>query len=71
MFAVEGINGNMVKPFLKKEHIEIPESAIKTYFEKFVIKQADKLDIHAKGFDIEKDRLTDELYLGVERRFYP
>ena len=54
LFLVDGINGNMVKPFQKKEELNVPASAIKTYFQKFVVKQAAKLDIQAEGFGIEK-----------------
>jgi len=49
--AVE-MNGNMVKPFQKKEEVHIPEKSVKTYFQKFILKVAAKADIEAEGFEV-------------------
>jgi non-specific serine/threonine protein kinase len=46
------INGNMVKPFLTKEEVVIPQKAVKTYFQKFILKLAGKTDIDTEGFDV-------------------
>lgn len=46
------INGNMVKPFLTKAEVKIPQKAVKTYFEKFILKLAGKTDIETEGFDV-------------------
>ncbi|MFT4759268.1 MAG: hypothetical protein ACI9XO_000751 [Paraglaciecola sp.] len=70
LFLVDGINGNMVKPFCKKEEVNVPESAIKTYFQKFVVKQAAKLDIQAEGFSIEKNEGLRGCELEVTMDFF-
>lgn len=46
------VNGNVVKPFLTKKEINIPEVNVKTYFEKFIFKMAATADIIADGFDV-------------------
>ena len=55
LYQVVAINGNMVKPFQKKEEVIIPEKSVKTYFQKFILKVAAKADIEAEGFDIIHD----------------
>ncbi|MFN7117451.1 MAG: DEAD/DEAH box helicase [Saprospiraceae bacterium] len=46
------VNGNIVKPFLTKQEINIPQASVKTYFEKFILKMAATADIMADGFDV-------------------
>lgn len=70
LFLVDGINGNMVKPFQKKTELNVPESAIKTYFQKFVVKQAAKLDIQAEGFGIKKHEGLQGCELEVTMDFF-
>ena len=53
------VNGNMVKPFRTKPEVIIPNQSVKTYFEKFIMKVASKVEIDATGFDlINKSELT-------------
>jgi non-specific serine/threonine protein kinase len=49
---IAAINGNMVKPFQKRDEVIIPAHSIKTYFQKFIVKLAAKVDIQAEGFDV-------------------
>ncbi|AEE53377.1 DEAD/DEAH box helicase [Haliscomenobacter hydrossis] len=49
---VADINGNMVKPFQKRDEVIIPANSVKTYFQKFILKVAAKVDIEAEGFDV-------------------
>lgn len=49
---VAAINGNMVKPFQKRDEVLIPANSVKTYFQKFILKVAAKVDIEAEGFDV-------------------
>ncbi len=49
---VAEINGNMVKPFQKRDEVIIPANSVKTYFQKFILKVAAKVDIEAEGFDV-------------------
>jgi non-specific serine/threonine protein kinase len=52
LYRVPDINGNMVKPFQKRDEVRIPEDKVKTYFQKFILKVAAKVDIDAEGFDV-------------------
>ncbi|MCB0556328.1 MAG: DEAD/DEAH box helicase [Phaeodactylibacter sp.] len=52
LYKAAHINGNMVKPFREKDEVNIQQSAVKTYFQKFIIKVAAKADIEAEGFEI-------------------
>lgn len=52
LYYVPDINGNMVKPFRQRDEVRIPADKVKTYFQKFILKVASKLDIEAQGFDL-------------------
>lgn len=54
LFSVEHINGNMVKPFLKQPEISIPARSVTVYFQKFILRVAQRADIEAEGFAIER-----------------
>ncbi len=58
LHRIDHVNGNMVKPFQKKTEVIIPNSYVKSYFEKFILKVASKVDIDVQGFDLlEMDQL--------------
>ncbi len=48
----EHVSGKLIKPFLKKSAIHIPKHIEHTYFNSFVKKNVNKLNITAKGFEI-------------------
>ena len=50
------VDGNKLKPFLKKKFIEIPKKVEETYYEKFVSSLIASFDVHAKGFTINTER---------------
>ncbi|MCB0566518.1 MAG: DEAD/DEAH box helicase [Phaeodactylibacter sp.] len=52
LYRAPDINGNMVKPFQKKEEVIIPQKSVKTYFQKFILKVAARAEIEAEGFEI-------------------
>lgn len=52
LYRASAINGNMVLPFQQKEEVSIPQKAVKTYFQKFILKVAAKADIEAEGFEV-------------------
>jgi len=52
LVRVNHINGNMVKPFRTKDEVVIPRKAVRTYFQKFIVKVASKAEIEAEGFDV-------------------
>lgn len=58
LYQVAHINGFMIKPFRKKDIVQIPKSSVNVYFKKFIYKVASKTDIQAKGFEVvQYDRL--------------
>ncbi|MCB9273306.1 MAG: ATP-dependent helicase [Lewinellaceae bacterium] len=54
LYKAAHINGNMVKPFRDKDEVNIPRSAAKAYFQKFIIKVAAKAEIEAEGFELRQ-----------------
>lgn len=68
VFQVLHINGNMVKPFMTKREVVIPERHVKTYFQTFIVKIAEKINIETIGFDLIKYReiLTCELHVFMD-----
>jgi SNF2 family DNA or RNA helicase len=48
----EEVSGKLLKPFLQKTAIHIPKHIEHTYFNSFVKKNVNKLNITAKGFEI-------------------
>ncbi|MCC6460753.1 MAG: SNF2 helicase associated domain-containing protein, partial [Saprospiraceae bacterium] len=58
LFRVPGINGNMLRPFRKKDVIQIPPDKVRTYFRQFIAKNAGRTQIEAEGFAVQTaDRL--------------
>jgi hypothetical protein len=58
LFRVPGINGNMVRPFRKKDTIQIPPDKVRVYFRQFIAKSAGRTQIEAEGFAVQTaDRL--------------
>ncbi len=52
LYRAEHMNGFMVKPFRQRDEVIIPEANVKTYFQKFIVKVASKLEIEAEGFEV-------------------
>lgn len=53
LFRVPGINGNMVRPFRKKDTLQIPPDKVRAYFRQFIAKSAGRTQIEAEGFAVE------------------
>ncbi len=70
LFRVPNINGNMVKPFRKNQIVKIPQRSVKTYFQKFILKQASKLDIEADGFKVVKNSDLTSCQLELTRDIF-
>lgn len=49
------VDGNKLKPFLKKKFIEIPRKLEEEYFTKFVSPLVASFNVHAKGFEIKNE----------------
>jgi len=63
----EGIDGKKIRPFLIKEHIIIPKTAEKKYFETFVQKSIEKYKVNAIGFEIINRKIIPVAVLIVEK----
>ena len=48
-----GIDGNKIRPFIKKDFVRIPASAEEKYFRSFVLNVIKNYEVTANGFDIE------------------
>jgi SNF2 family DNA or RNA helicase len=50
------VDGNKLRPFLRKKFIEIPRKLEDSYYEKFVSPLIAAFDVHAKGFTIKSEK---------------
>ena len=64
IISLSQLNGNKLKPFLKKTKITIPQRTMKVYFEKFIMDLVPKVKIDTEGFEIENDK--DLKGVGIE-----
>jgi SNF2-related domain/Helicase conserved C-terminal domain len=53
LFRVPGINGNMLRPFFKKDMLQIPADKMKVYFRNFIARSAGRNQIEAEGFEVQ------------------
>ncbi|MFN4256635.1 MAG: DEAD/DEAH box helicase [Saprospiraceae bacterium] len=53
IFRVPGINGNMVKPFQAKDVVSIPERNVREYFQRIIVKNANRTHIEPEGFALD------------------
>lgn len=67
LMRIPYINGNLVKPFRNKDEIPIPGTSVKDYFQKFIRKIAQKVDIDAEGFNIKRYEEPTQIQLGLSR----
>lgn len=70
LLFVDHIKATMLKPFLNKEHIFIPEKTVKTYFQKFIVKAASKVDIKAEGFEMIHENQLQTLKIEIIRDIF-
>jgi len=63
----KGIDGNKLKPFFTKTHINIPKTAEKKYFETFVLKSLEKYKVNSKGFSVNHLKTIPKTILLLER----
>ncbi len=57
------INGNLLRPFLKKESIEIPKRIEKDYFARFIRKIVSRCEVEAEGFKVTNVQLEPKAIL--------
>jgi non-specific serine/threonine protein kinase len=69
LFKIEAINGNLLKPFIDKQKVFIPQNFVKTYFQKFIVKIAAKTDIETEGFLVENFETITKCELRLTKDF--
>lgn len=69
LLQVPHINGHLVKPFRTKDEIPIPSGSVKDYFEQFIRKIAQKVDIDAEGFKINRYEFPEVIQVGLTNHF--
>jgi superfamily II DNA or RNA helicase len=52
ILCVSDIDGQKLKPFLKKEHVVIPEKSVVKYFKGFVLNAVNNFKVEGSGFEI-------------------
>ncbi|MGD1843475.1 MAG: DEAD/DEAH box helicase [Thermonemataceae bacterium] len=57
------VDGNKLKPFLRKKFIAIPKNVEETYYKKFVAPLIASFDVYAKGFEIKSARFLGDATL--------
>lgn len=62
LYNLEELNGNLLKPFITKDEVLIPQKLSVDYFKKFIVRITEKANIEADGFDI----VTKSQLLGCE-----
>ena len=63
----EGLNGNLLRPFIKSEWVHIPKRMENEYLRKMILKIASKIDISAEGFDVVEQYPDGHGVLSLER----
>lgn len=64
----EKLDGNKLRPFIKKDFIAIPREKEEEYYRKFVTQIVEKYDVFAKGFDITDVRESPTFSLLVKEQ---
>ncbi|MCD6346309.1 MAG: DEAD/DEAH box helicase [Bacteroidales bacterium] len=65
IISVQGVNGNKLRPFLKKEHIHIRQDIQKKYFETFVYGLLSRSPVEAHGFSVTEKHEAPEAILKL------
>lgn len=63
LYLLEHINGYLVKPFRQKAEVRIPAKSVTTYFQSFIMKIINKVEVNADGFDIDQYTTPDRYVL--------
>jgi Superfamily II DNA/RNA helicases, SNF2 family len=63
LFRVQGINGNMLRPFRSKDVLQIPPDKVRAYFKQFIVKNAGRTEIEAEGFVLQQHQTLDRALL--------
>jgi superfamily II DNA or RNA helicase len=70
LYLLPGLNGNMLKPFMDKDEIPVPNHTVKVYFQKFILKAAERAEIEAEGFEVTSTRKIEGCDLTLTKHLF-
>ncbi|MBI1227109.1 MAG: ATP-dependent helicase [Bacteroidetes bacterium] len=70
LYLLPGLNGNMLKPFFQKDEQPVPNHMVKEYFQKFILKAAERAEIEAEGFEITSTRKIEGCDLSLTKHLF-
>ncbi|MBK8565187.1 MAG: DEAD/DEAH box helicase [Saprospiraceae bacterium] len=70
LYLLPGLNGNMLKPFMQKDELPVPNHTMKEYFQKFILKAAERAEIEAEGFEITSTRKIEGCDLTLTKHLF-
>ncbi|MCU0346193.1 MAG: SNF2 helicase associated domain-containing protein, partial [Saprospiraceae bacterium] len=70
LYPLPGLNGNMLKPFMQKDELPVPNHTMKEYFQKFILKAAERAEIEAEGFEITSTRKIEGCDLTLTKHLF-
>ena len=68
LYRFSGIDGKKLSPFFTKQHISIPKTAERKYFETFVLNTVRNQLVDAQGFTIDNSTPVKKALLSLEER---
>ncbi len=70
LYPLPGLNGNMLKPFMQRDEQPVPNHMIKDYFQKFILKAAERAEIEAEGFEVTSTRKIEGCDLTLMKHLF-
>ena len=65
----KGWDGKKLTPFFTKDHIVVPKTAEKAYFQKFVLEAVRQYNVKAEGFDVEIIEANPKTIIKLEQNW--
>jgi len=66
VYLFNDIEGKKLKPFFVKNYIEVPKTALRKYFETFILNCIKSYEVRAKGFEIKYLQPTQKAELCIQ-----
>lgn len=70
LFPLPDLNGYMIKPFMNKDEVPVPNHIVRDYFRKFIMKAVEKTEIEAEGFEITSTRKLEGCELALTKHLF-
>jgi hypothetical protein len=70
LYLLPGLNGNMLKPFMQRDEQPVPNHMVKEYFQKFILKAAERAEIEAEGFEVTSTRKIEGCTLSLTKHLF-